>query len=157
MFAGDAYMPLPYIVDGDIDELAATINQSVKWGLKISSRVMGTLYSRGEIEDHVKENLNYLSCLRKGVRNALKRKNPEEALVSIDIESCGKIGYSWVVWPLNCIKEMFFIYSKIKSEEMQQIGLAFITAELIRLSFFSFSPKSHLSFCAVAKTLKIGS
>ena len=38
----------------------------------------------------MKENLAYLSSIRKLVRAALKKRNPLDALTLIDVESCGK-------------------------------------------------------------------
>jgi cyclase len=90
LFAGDAFMPLPYVVDGDIDELAASIKMMGKMGLENIIQGHGDIVLRGEIEDAVKENLNYLSAIRKAVRSAAKKRNPLEALAQIDIESCGK-------------------------------------------------------------------
>ena len=40
LFAGDAAMPLPYIVDGDIDELTPRSKKLLAWGWKTSSRGM---------------------------------------------------------------------------------------------------------------------
>src|SRR5512138_2035821 len=90
LFAGDAFMPLPYIVDGNIDELAATIKAIGKMGLENIIQGHGDIVLRGEIEEAVKENLAYLSAVRKAVRSAAKKRNPLEALGQIDIESCGK-------------------------------------------------------------------
>jgi glyoxylase-like metal-dependent hydrolase (beta-lactamase superfamily II) len=90
LFAGDAFMPLPYVVDGNADELAATIKAIGKMGLENIIQGHGDIILRGEIEDAVKENLAYLSAVRKAVRSAAKKRNPSEALAQIDIESCGK-------------------------------------------------------------------
>jgi cyclase len=90
LFAGDAFMPLPYIVDGDIDQLTNTIKAIGKMGLENIIQGHGDIILRGEIEDAVKENLAYLTALRKAVKNAARKRNPTEALAQIDIESCGK-------------------------------------------------------------------
>lgn len=90
LFAGDAFMPLPYVVDGDIDILATTIKSIGKMGLENIIQGHGDIVLRGEIEDAVKENLAYLSAIRKAVRSASRKRNPLEALSGIDIESCGK-------------------------------------------------------------------
>lgn len=90
LFAGDAFMPLPYIVDGDIDVMAATIKRIGKMGLENIVQGHGDIILRGEIEDAVKENLAYLSAIRKAVKNAARRRNPLDMLVTVDIESCGK-------------------------------------------------------------------
>jgi cyclase len=90
LFAGDAFMPLPYVVDGNADELTATIKAIGKMGLENIIQGHGDIILRGEIEDAVKENLAYLAAVRKAVRAAAKKRNPTEALAQIDIESCGK-------------------------------------------------------------------
>lgn len=90
LFAGDAFMPLPFIADGNIDELAASIKKIGKMGLENIVQGHGEIILRGEIDNAVKENIGYLSALRKHVRAALKRKSPMEYLEEITIEECGK-------------------------------------------------------------------
>lgn len=90
LFAGDAYMALPYMVDGDPDELTATIKRIGKMGLENIIQGHGDIILRGEIEEATRENLAYINAVRKAVRAAAKRRNPLEALAEIDIESCGK-------------------------------------------------------------------
>ena len=90
LFAGDAMMPLPYFVDGDIEILAATIKKIGKMGLENIIQGHGDIILRGEIEEAVKEDLSYLSAIRKAVRTAARKRNPMDALAMIDVESCGK-------------------------------------------------------------------
>ncbi len=90
LFAGDAYMPLPYMVDGDPEALAATIKQIGKMGLENIIQGHGDIILRGEIEETTKENLGYINSIKKAVRSAMRRRSPLEALAEIDIESCGK-------------------------------------------------------------------
>jgi hypothetical protein len=61
-----------------------------KMGLENIIQGHGDIVLRGEIEDAVKENLAYLSAIRKAVRGAARKRNPLEALDQIDVESCGK-------------------------------------------------------------------
>src|SRR5450759_1355394 len=90
LFAGDAFLPLPYIVDGNVDDLVATIKKIGKMGLENIVQGHGEIILRGEIDDAVKDNLSYISAISKAVRTAARRSNPPEALAIIDIESCGK-------------------------------------------------------------------
>jgi glyoxylase-like metal-dependent hydrolase (beta-lactamase superfamily II) len=90
LFAGDAFMPLPYMVDGDPDAITATIKQMGKMGLENIIQGHGDIILRGEIEEATRSNLAYINAVRKGVRAAARRRNPLEALAEIDIESCGK-------------------------------------------------------------------
>lgn len=90
LFAGDAFMPIPYVVDGDPDTLAASIKTIGKMGLENIIQGHGDIILRGEIEEATRENLAYLAAVRKAVKAAAKKRDPVEALSEIDIESCGK-------------------------------------------------------------------
>ena len=90
LFAGDVFLPLPYVVGGDLDDMNASIKKIGKMGLENIIQGHGDIVLRGEIDDAVKNNLTYISALRKSVRAAVKRRNVVEALQAIDIESCGK-------------------------------------------------------------------
>jgi cyclase len=89
-FAGDAFMALPYIVDGNIDDTIASLKKISKMGLENVVPGHGDIVLRGEIDGMVKENLAYLSALRKAVRKAARRKYPQEILYDIGVEDCGK-------------------------------------------------------------------
>jgi glyoxylase-like metal-dependent hydrolase (beta-lactamase superfamily II) len=90
LFAGDAFMPLPYIVDGNIDDMLTSIKRIGRLGLENIIQGHGDIILRGEIDAAVKENLNYLNNIKKAIKSAGKRKNVEEYLEEITIESCGK-------------------------------------------------------------------
>ncbi|MFN8386943.1 MAG: hypothetical protein U0X92_11045, partial [Anaerolineales bacterium] len=90
LFAGDAFMPLPYIVDGSLDDISASIKRIGRMGLENIVQGHGDVILRGEIDAAVRENLNYLSAVRKAVKAASKRKNAEELIEQISIEDCGK-------------------------------------------------------------------
>jgi cyclase len=90
LFAGDAFMSLPYVVDGDIDDMLASIKRIGRLGLENIIQGHGDIILRGEIDAAVKENLNYLNNIKKAVKAAGKRKDVDEYLDAITIESCGK-------------------------------------------------------------------
>src|SRR5687767_2454440 len=90
LFAGDSFMPLPYIVDGDIDEIMASIKRMGRMGLENIVQGHGDVILRGEIDAAVRENLNYLSAIKRAVKAASRRKNAIELLDNITIEECGK-------------------------------------------------------------------
>ena len=90
LFAGDAFMPLPYVVDGDIDDIMASIKHIGRMGLENIVQGHGDVILRGEIDAAVKENLNYLAAIKKAVKAIAKRKNALELLDAITIEDCGK-------------------------------------------------------------------
>ena len=90
LFSGDACMPLPYIVDGNIDDLVTSLKRVSKMGLENIVQGHGDIILRGEIDGYIKENLNYLSQIRKAVRRASRRKYPMDILDEVTVESCGK-------------------------------------------------------------------
>jgi cyclase len=90
LFAGDTFMPMPYIVDGDADLTTASLKKIAKMGLENVVPGHGDIVLRGEIEATIKENLTYLSNIRKVVRKSSRRKYPMEVLEVADVESCGK-------------------------------------------------------------------
>jgi cyclase len=90
LFAGDSFMPLPYVVDGDIDEIMASIKRMGRMGLENIVQGHGDVILRGEIDAAVRENLNYLTCIKRSVKTASRRKNALELLDNITIEECGK-------------------------------------------------------------------
>jgi glyoxylase-like metal-dependent hydrolase (beta-lactamase superfamily II) len=90
LFAGDAFMPLPYVVDGDIEEITGAIKKIGRMGLENIIQGHGDIILRGEIDAAVKENLSYLTAIRKVARTAARRRSPEEYLEGVKIEQCGK-------------------------------------------------------------------
>ena len=90
LFAGDSFMPVPHVVDGDVDDNIAAIKQIPKLGLENIVQGHGDIILRGEIDAAVKENINYLTAIKKSVKAIARRKNAEELLEDITIEDCGK-------------------------------------------------------------------
>ena len=90
LFAGDSFMPIPYIVDGDIDENIASIKRVARMGLENIVQGHGDIILRGEIDAAVKENLNYLNAIKKSVKSIARKKNADELIEEITIEDCGK-------------------------------------------------------------------
>ncbi|GJQ34990.1 MAG: MBL fold metallo-hydrolase [Anaerolineales bacterium] len=90
LFAGDAFMPLPYVVDGDVDDMLASVKKIGKMGLENIIQGHGDIILRGEIDAAVRENISYLNNIKKAVKAGGKRKNAEEYLEEVSIEDCGK-------------------------------------------------------------------
>jgi len=90
LFAGDAFMPLPYIVDGDVDDMIASVKKIGRMELENIIQGHGDIILRGEIDAAIKENSNYLNNIKKAVKSVSKRKNAEELIEEITIEDCGK-------------------------------------------------------------------
>jgi cyclase len=90
LFAGDAFMPLPYIVDGDVDEIASSIRKIGRMGLENIVQGHGDIILRGEIEAAVKENLAYLANIKRFAKAAARRKSPSDSFEGAGLEDSGK-------------------------------------------------------------------
>jgi cyclase len=90
LFAGDAFMPLPYIVDGDVDEIASSIRKIGRMGLENIVQGHGDIILRGEIEAAVKENLAYLANIKRFAKAAARRKYPSDSFEGAGLEDSGK-------------------------------------------------------------------
>ena len=118
LFAGDAFMPIPYAVDGDEEELLSTIKQIGKMGLENIIQGHGDIILRGEIEEATRENVAYITSLRKAVKSAAKKREPLEALTEIDIESCGKSRVSLAGLGVELHKRnVMHVYHNLKEDE----------------------------------------
>lgn len=90
LFAGDAFMSIPFIVEGDLDQYINTSQSFMDMGLENIIQGHGDIILRGEIEEKVRENITYLKSIQKAVITARRRKNPLEIIDSIGVEACGK-------------------------------------------------------------------
>jgi len=90
LFAADTLMPLPYFVDGSYDDFLASLEGLRGSNFENVVQGHGEVILRGEIEEKVEGDIEYLLSLRKAVDNALAATSPGKALEKIDVESCGK-------------------------------------------------------------------
>ena len=90
LFSGDAFLPLPLILDGDVEEQAETIRKIGKMSLENIVQGHGDVILRGEIDQSVKSNLNYLAAIQKVAKLAARRKDPMPVLEEATVELCGK-------------------------------------------------------------------
>jgi glyoxylase-like metal-dependent hydrolase (beta-lactamase superfamily II) len=90
LFSGDIMMPVPYLIDGNIEVMTESMKLIPKLKLENLVQGHGEVILRGEVPIAVKSNLNYIAAVQSHARKALQRKEPEAYLNSIDVESCGK-------------------------------------------------------------------
>lgn len=90
LFAGDAVLPVPYIVWGDA---ANTINslRAVR-ALRPESVVQGhgDLLLKGELGEEIESSIHYIEALVEKVQYLVDQGAPQSAVAGIDIECCGK-------------------------------------------------------------------
>jgi glyoxylase-like metal-dependent hydrolase (beta-lactamase superfamily II) len=90
LFSGDIFMPIPYIVDGDYEQMVSSYKYISSLSLENIVQGHGDVVLRGEIITAIEDHLDYLSTIRKIVRRAGRRKYPGDMLETVDVESCGK-------------------------------------------------------------------
>lgn len=89
LFASDTMMPVPSIVDGEIEPFRRSL-EKIR-GLDIDNMVQGhgEVVLVGEVDEAVKASLHYLDAIEKKVAKAIESDNGKEALRNDNIESTG--------------------------------------------------------------------
>lgn len=90
LFAADTLMSLPYFVDGSYDDFLDSLRGLQGRNLENVVQGHGEVILRGEIEEKIQSDIDYLLKMRQAVDKALTSPAPDEALAAIDIERCGK-------------------------------------------------------------------
>lgn len=90
LFAADTVMPIPYFVDGSYEALLTSLRGLQGRNLENVVQGHGEVILRGEIEERLQGDIDYLVKVQQAVDKALVSANPEKALQAIDIERCGK-------------------------------------------------------------------
>ena len=83
-------MPVPHIVDGDVDQLKATLVSLRDLEPRFVVQGHGNVLLRGEVDEAISTSVEYLSTIVERVGEIVRRGDPPSALRDIDIESCGK-------------------------------------------------------------------
>jgi cyclase len=90
LFAGDAVMPVPYIVGGDRAAMIDSLRAIGQLSLENIVQGHGEVILRGEVEEALETSIFYLETIYEKVREAVEAGAPPESVAEIDIEQCGK-------------------------------------------------------------------
>jgi cyclase len=90
LFSGDIMMPVPYLVDGDYEQMVESLKRIPRMKLENLVQGHGEVILRGEVSSTVRHNLKYLNTIRTHVRQANRRKDFMGYLEDIDVQACGK-------------------------------------------------------------------
>ena len=88
--ASDVVTPVPLVVRGDRETLVRSLKLIKTLNLENVIQGHGGVLLRGEIEETVDSNIDYLACLERQVRKLVDEGAPRSDSRKIDIESCGK-------------------------------------------------------------------
>jgi len=90
LFTGDLMMPLPYVADGDVDTLIASLERLKEFNLEHIVQGHGGVLLKGEIPEALEMNINYLKTLKAKVAEAIEKGHSLEDILKISVEECGK-------------------------------------------------------------------
>ena len=90
LFAGDAVMPVPYIVGGDREAMMDSLRIIGQLSLENIVQGHGEVILRGEVEHALESSIFYLETIYEKVKEAVEAGAPPESVAEIDIEQCGK-------------------------------------------------------------------
>jgi hypothetical protein len=83
-------MPVPTLFDGSFDDLTRSLQEMLELSLESLVQGHGEVVLRGEVQDLLRSDLDYLERIKLAVESALERNEPMATLENITIESCGK-------------------------------------------------------------------
>jgi glyoxylase-like metal-dependent hydrolase (beta-lactamase superfamily II) len=90
LFAGDVWMPIPHIVDGDHAVMRESLKKIETLTLENVVQGHGEVILRGEVNSSIVDRLDYLDKIQQIVIEAAEDEYPGEYLREKDIEACGK-------------------------------------------------------------------
>lgn len=90
LFAGDVWMPVPHIVDGDPDVMRNSLQKIGGLDLENAVQGHGDVILRGEIDSGIEDRMQYLDRIEEIIEEAKEQEFPGDYLQENDIESCGK-------------------------------------------------------------------
>ena len=90
LFAGDVWMPIPHIVDGDPQVMRESLKKIEALTIENVVQGHGEVILRGEVNSSITDRIQYLDMIDQIVIDAAEDEFPGEYLLERDIESCGK-------------------------------------------------------------------
>lgn len=89
LFASDTVMPVPSIVDGDVEAFRTSLRKVTALPIENLVQGHGEVILRGEVQDVVELSLRYLDAIEDRVRRAIESGKGKDVLRRNNIESCG--------------------------------------------------------------------
>jgi len=117
LFAADTVLPVPSIVDGDIETLRVSLRKVTELPVENLVQGHGETILRGEVQDVVAVSLAYLDAIEALVSGAIARGEGKEALRRSDIESCGlsRIPLDGLVQQIH-VANLLALYDRMASQ-----------------------------------------
>lgn len=125
LFAGDSFMPLPYIVNGDLQKSIETFNSFNAMTLENIIQGHGDIILRGEIEAAIQSNVDYLHAINEYINKHAENQTIQEIIAESDIEHFGKerILLGGLVDGLHK-RNMVFLFQKYHNKDHHQVDIS---------------------------------
>ena len=116
LFAADTVMPVPSIVDGDVDAFRASLRKVAELSIENIVQGHGEVILRGEVQDAVQASLTYLDVIEALVAKTIKSGKRKETLQKVSIEACGlsRIPLNGLVQQIH-VANLLALYDRMKS------------------------------------------
>jgi cyclase len=117
LFTADTVMPVPSIVDGDMDAFRASLRKVAELPVENLVQGHGEVILRGEVQDVVRASLAYLDAIEALVAKTIKRGKGRKALQQVSIESCGlsRIPLNGLVQQIH-VANLLSLYDRMASK-----------------------------------------
>jgi cyclase len=117
LFAADTAMPVPSIVDGDMDAFRASLRKVLELPVENMVQGHGEVILRGEVPEVVQASLDYLDAIEALVAKTIKRGKGRQSLRRVSIESCGlsRIPLNGLVQQIH-VANLLALYDRMMSE-----------------------------------------
>jgi hypothetical protein len=125
LFASDVVTPVPIIVDGDPRQLIDSLRRIKSFGLENIVQGHGELILRGEINESINSNVNYLNRILGLVASLIRDGHPRDAVRDHGIESCGKsrIPLHGLVQQFH-IANLYSLHDRMRTDsDLYKVGL----------------------------------
>ena len=90
LFAGDVWMPIPHIVDGDPEVMKESLRKIETFTIENVVQGHGEVILRGEVNTSINDRIAYLDVIQAIVEEAAQDDFPGDFLQEKTIEVCGK-------------------------------------------------------------------
>lgn len=123
LFAGDAVLPVPYIVGGDLHQMLATLQKVQSLPLESIVQGHGGVLLRGEIPEMLEAAVNYLKKVRSFVHNAVAKGASERELLAWDVEKAGlsRVPLGGMAQELHRAN-LLYLYRSLQKEKLRRAG-----------------------------------
>ena len=125
LFASDVVTPVPIIVDGDPRQLIDSLRRIKSFGLENIVQGHGELILRGEVNESINSNVNYLNRILGLVAGLIRDGHPRDAVRDHGIESCGKsrIPLHGLVQQFH-IANLYSLHDRMRTDsDLYKVGL----------------------------------